>query len=293
MVLRSVRPKVPPEPVEGPVEGRRANFPVLPALPGEESEGRPFARLLHVDDELRLERWLDWLSNDTPPAPASLDSEEVRLALMLFAALGHVGSPVHELQEKLRQLWAHEPLRDELRQLFRILRDRLRRRTIPLKAVAGTPLQVHATYSLDQIAAGLGDVRNGKIFRPREGVLYLPKLKCDVFFVTLEKSEKHDSPTTLYRDYPISARSFHWESQSGTTESSPTGQRYIRHASQGGTVLLFVRERRHDERGETMPYLFLGPATYERHEVKPMQIAWELEEPMPADFYQVVKLAAG
>ena len=50
------------------VEGRRANFPVLPALPGEEREGRPFARLLHVDDELRLERWLDWLSNDTPAA---------------------------------------------------------------------------------------------------------------------------------------------------------------------------------------------------------------------------------
>ena len=37
---------------------------------------------------------------------------------------------------------------------------------------------------------------------------------------------------------------FHWESQSTTTASSPTGQRYIHHAIRGSRVLLFVREQR-------------------------------------------------
>ena len=39
----------------------------------------------------------------------------------------------------------------------------------------------------------------------------------DAFFVTLKKSEADYSPTTMYRDYPISPTLFHWESQSTTS----------------------------------------------------------------------------
>jgi hypothetical protein len=49
------------------------------------------------------------------------------------------------------------------------------------------------------------------------------------FFVTLQKTEKDYSPTTMYEDYLISSEQFHWQSQSGTSAESPTGQRYIRH----------------------------------------------------------------
>ena len=40
--------------------------------------------------------------------------------------------------------------------------------------------------------------------------------QCDVFFITLKKSERLFSPTTRYNDYAISPGEFHWESQSLT-----------------------------------------------------------------------------
>ena len=52
--------------------------------------------------------------------------------------------------------------------------------------------------------------------------------------MTLEKSEREYSPSTLYKDYAISPALFHWESQSTTTEPSKTGQRYIHHRNRGG-----------------------------------------------------------
>lgn len=51
--------------------------------------------------------------------------------------------------------------------------------------------------------------------------------QCDVFFITLKKSERLFSPTTRYNDYAISPWEFHWESQSLTREASLIGQRYI------------------------------------------------------------------
>ena len=35
----------------------------------------------------------------------------------------------------------------------------------------------------------------------REGVKYLPEINTDIFLVTLNKSEKQYSPTTMYLDY--------------------------------------------------------------------------------------------
>lgn len=112
--------------------------------------------------------------------------------------------------------------------------------------------------------------------------------------MTLEKDAKEFTPTTLYDDYPVSPTRFHWESQSVTRADSDTGRRYQEHARRDWRVLLFVRHRRSDDRGLTSPYLFQGPAHYIQHESeKPMRILWELERPMPLDFYREVKLAAG
>jgi hypothetical protein len=66
----------------------------------------------------------------------------------------------------------------------------------------------------------------------------------DLLFITLRKSEALFSPSTRYRDLALGPALFHWESQSTTTAASPTGQRYIHHASRGSRVLLFVREQR-------------------------------------------------
>jgi hypothetical protein len=153
------------------------------------------------------------------------------------------------------------------------------------------PLRVHARYQREEILAALdyaSETRRPNSFR--EGVLYEPKLNVDAFFVTLNKSEADYSPTTMYRDYPISPTLFHWESQSTTSVESKTGQRYLDGSS---SVLLFVRERQQDEFG-TRPYLFVGPATYAGHESsKPIAITWKLEHPLPIEFFNSATVAAG
>src|SRR5271157_3588572 len=78
----------------------------------------------------------------------------------------------------------------------------------------------------------------------REGVLHLPDLRADIFFVTLQKTEKDYSPTTKYQDYAINERLFHWQSQSTTSAESTIGRRYVEHAERGYTVLLFGREHK-------------------------------------------------
>ncbi len=59
-------------------------------------------------------------------------------------------------------------------------------------------------------------------------------------------------------------------------------------------MLLFVRARKNDERGETVPYTLLGRAHYLGQQGgRPMRITWELETRMPAGIYQETKVAAG
>jgi hypothetical protein len=147
-------------------------------------------------------------------------------------------------------------------------------------------LSLHCTYSRDQIFAGLGHwtPHQSSVAGKREGVLFLREKNLDVFFITLNKSEKHFSPSTMYNDYAISETLFHWQSQSTTSVSSPTGQRYKHHENMGTKVLLFVRE--FNKIGNvSQPYVCLGTANYVSHEgSKPMSIVWRLHSEIPAWF---------
>ncbi|WP_281418839.1 DUF3427 domain-containing protein [Vallitalea pronyensis] len=106
-------------------------------------------------------------------------------------------------------------------------------------------------------------------------------------FITLNKSEKNFSESTMYEDYAISDRLFHWQSQSRTSDTSSTGQRYINQRNNDTTVLLFVREYK-SENGITSPYYFLGKANYVSHSgSKPINIVWELEEKIPVKIHKM------
>ena len=133
-------------------------------------------------------------------------------------------------------------------ELLSILADRQRQPTFGLARIDKDdvlPFQVHATYTRDEIAAGLRLVGDkGKLVRTQGGVLEAKGANADIFFVTLDKDPRHFTPTTLYNDYPISPTRFHWESQSTTSPESRTGQRYIHHSDAGDRIILFVRERR-------------------------------------------------
>ncbi len=155
------------------------------------------------------------------------------------------------------------------------------------------PLDLHCTYTRDQILTALDFLKPATV---REGVKWLSEQNLDVFFVTLNKSDKEYSPTTMYQDYSINETLFHWQSQSTTAETSLTGQRYIHHKERGSKVLLFVREFKTDRlSGGAAAYTYLGTANYVKHEgSKPMNITWKLDKPIPAKFLKKTnKLVVG
>lgn len=273
---------------------RLAGLPTPNSGPNEMRLGKAFGRLLHVDDPMRLDAWRVWLSKDTPPDLSPLDTTDGRLQLMLFAALGNRKRPLSDIGPALHDLWNEPAMRMELLALLDLLDERSRSAVLPFDNVHSVPLQVHGAYSLAEILAAFKIVTNGRIRELREGVLFDQVTLSDLLFVTLEKSEHDYSATTRYNDFPISPIEFHWESQSGIRPESATGQRYINHCQDGSTVLLFVREKKKDGRGETMPYQFLGPVSYLRHEgERPMRINWALSHSMPAELFQSAKVVAG
>jgi hypothetical protein len=177
-----------------------------------------------------------------------------------------------------------------MHELLAVLESEASHLTSPL---ADLPLSVHASHSLVEVFAAIGRITPGRFYQHREGVYYDKTTNTDLFFVTLEKSDRDYSPSTLYKDYAISPSQFHWESQSLTSEDSPTGQRYIHHRERGSGVLLFVRQRK-KENGRTVPYTLLGAADYVSHQrERPIQFVWQLRQPMPADFFRQAKVAAG
>lgn len=145
-------------------------------------------------------------------------------------------------------------------------------------------LDLHCTYTRDQILAALGFYKSDNMPPMREGVKRFEEKKLDVFFITLNKSDKDYSPSTLYQDYVINDVLFHWQSQSTTPADSPTGQRYIHHKETGNRIILFVRQRKADKAG-TMSYTYLGLADYVHHTgSRPMSVTWRLHSPISAGF---------
>lgn len=154
-----------------------------------------------------------------------------------------------------------------------------------------SPLDLHCTYTRDQILVSMDYMKPTTV---REGVIFLSEKNLDIFFITLNKSDKDYSPTTMYDDYSINETLFHWQSQSTTSAESKTGKRYINHKKEGSKVLLFVREYKNDIAG-TAPYTFLGLADYVTHEgSRPMSITWKLKKPIPSKFLKKTnKLVVG
>jgi hypothetical protein len=215
----------------------------------------------------------------------------------LFVLLGFAKRPLSDLNVAWRALWGAPALRTELVDLLEVLAQRTRWLRKPLEGrLATLPFELHAHYSVLEALAALGEVNaSGAIPAIREGTYFSKPHRLELLFVTLEKAEQDYTPTTLYDDYPISPSRFHWQSQSRAHEETIAGRRYLAASpSAPEQVLLLIRERQKDDRGETMTYVNLGPVTYRSHTGRrPMSIEWELVHPMPMWLFQQTKRAAG
>ena len=247
--------------------------------------------LAHVDNRRRWGAYQSILDGTIDLASPA----EKRLAEMLFFSLFPNGGGFDSTAAGLGVL-QNEAVTDEMRQVVDIAFDTARRSTYELGSLvpplAEVPLEVHASYAREEILAALDFASLRRTpSTMREGVAWCEAANSDAFLITLKKSDRDYSPTTMYRDFALSPELFHWESQSTTSSASPTGQRYIHHRERGSHILLFVREAKSNALG-TSPYVFLGPADYVSHEGdRPMAITWRLHRPMPTEVYQASTVA--
>jgi len=253
---------------------------------------RSFGRMLHIDDLERLSGYRDVLQDNEPPRMPASRTRRFRLLAMLHVALWGSTLNINAMEEGFQALWSDPSRRDELRQVLAILGESAGHVTEPLAEGGANPVHVHGHYSLYEALAAFGDFNPGAF---RQGVRWLPDEQADLFFVTLRKSEHHYSATTMYKDRAVTPRLFHWESQSTTTERSPTGQRYINHSRGDSTVHLFVRESKQaDGNLGAPPYLYAGTCAYVKHErERPMEFLWRLDHDLPPGIFQAARAVAG
>jgi len=174
--------------------------------------------------------------------------------------------------------------RNELAEMLQVIGETLPPSRPPV--AEDLPFTLHADYTRDEIVGPFRD-NPGSM---RQGTFYVEALGLDIHIFTLAKSDRDFSPTTRYQDYFEAPNRIHWESQSTTTQSSPTGQRLINGT---GRHLFFARESRSDEDG-TSAFMCLGFAKPIHHQgEKPITLIWKLEHPVPDHVYVRFQAAAG
>lgn len=259
-------------------------IPVAQKGPYEDTLRKSLGRLLHINDPVRIATYRKWICADSSPIFADLEVSQQRLLRMLVVSVcDQVLSKTDSLEEGVQLLWQHPQVLMELFDILEVLQERIDHVHEAIEGAPSLPLRLHGKYSRLEILSGFGDGTSAKTPTWREGVKWLEAEKTDVFVFTLNKTTERFSPTTMYRDYAISPSLIHWESQSGTSADSPTGQRYQQHMERGSKVMLFARESSDDR-----AFWFLGPASYVSHESeRPMGVRWRLANKLPGDLYEM------
>jgi hypothetical protein len=255
--------------------------------PIEDTLTKAFARLSVIDSR----RWISFLLDILPKLSnvnlKTLTPVEQRMLQMFYITVWGKAAEFWDNEEVLSNLQAlssSPTLIGELISLLQYQYERIDFIDEPVNLGFDCPLDLHCTYTRDQLLVAMDFMKPATV---REGVKWLPEKQLDVFFVTLNKSDKDYSPTTMYNDYSINETLFHWQSQSTTNATGNVGQRYINHKKRGSKVLLFVREFKSDRiiPNGVGAYTFLGTANYVTHSgSRPMNITWKLDRPIPAKY---------
>jgi len=211
-----------------------------------------------------------------------LSEIEQSMALMLHYDVWQSAGGFKSLEDSIKQIGTNKVLVGEIIELMEILIDNIDFKEVEVDLPYLQPLKLHARYTRDQILAAFGFSSFEKKSSNREGVADNSELNTELLFINLVKSEEDFSPTTMYDDYAVNERLFHWQSQNSAGPDTTKGKSYITHKNIGKKILLFVREKANDEFGNILGYVFIGEGSINSYYgSKPMSIEWELKEPMP------------
>ncbi len=202
---------------------------------------------------------------------------------------------MRNLKESLSAIRRDELLRNECVDVIDNILDKLEVYEMPLDLGFPIAIKLHSRYTRDEILAAFGENSFSKKSSSREGSVEIKSLNCELLFVTLQKTEKKFSPTTLYHDYAINDVLFHWQTQNSARPEKGKGLSYIEQSKNGKKIVLFVREQSEDEYGRAMGFINLGLVNFDSYYgSQPMSITWRLEHPLPPVLWKdSVKLGVG
>lgn len=222
------------------------------------------------------------------------DHEKLMLTMLHYDFWQSPGG-ADNLAVSIARIGRNEELVGEITELLELVIDRIAHIEMDVDLPFVQPLKVHSRYSREQILAAFGESTFERKSSNREGVVNLEAKNAELLLITLEKTEANYSPTTLYNDYAVSEKIFHWQSQNTARPETGKGLSYISQKQTGKSILLFVREKNNDEFNNTIAYVFLGLADYiDHYGAKPMSINWALQEPAPHYIWKdIAKMAVG
>ena len=216
---------------------------------------------------------------------------EERYALMLYYTF--YGEPVGKsgfasIYEALLKLTEYDLFCEEIVELCDYIMDNLEFKTMPIHDDY-LGLRLHGCYTSEEVFILLGKQTQDKTMSGfASGVLSIDEINTELFFVTLNKSDKDFSVSTMYNDYFISERKFHWQSQNKDSHNG-RGARFVEQKANGKRFLLFVRENKKDGFGNTSPFYCLGLIDYiSSHGDCPMNIEWSMQSPALPRFVKAV-----
>jgi len=208
--------------------------------------------------------------------------EENKMLLMLHYDVWYLAGGYEKLEESIKEIGKNPVLVKEIVEVMEILIDKIDFKELDIQLSYNQPLKLHSRYTRDQILAAFEISTFNKKSSNREGVAENKKLNTELLFVNLVKSEENFSPTTMYDDYAINEKLFHWQSQNAAGPETSKGMSYINHLKNKKRVLIFIRERAKDEFGNSMGFVFIGDGELKEYSgSKPMNVKWGLSEPIP------------
>ncbi|CAG0994661.1 Putative DNA repair helicase RadD [Methanosarcinales archaeon] len=227
--------------------------------------------------------------------PSKINENKKLMLVMLHYDFWQTAANFDSIEKSIEKIGDNKILTQEIIATLEFLIDRISHIELDIDLPYSQPLKLHSRYTREQILAAFGANTFQKQSSNREGVVNLESKNTELLLVTLEKTEENYSPTTMYNDYAVSEKIFHWQSQNSAKPETGKGLSYITHKENGKSILLFVREKNTDEFGNTMSYVFLGHVYYiEHYGSKPMSIKWGLQVPIPPYIWkETAKMAVG
>ena len=242
---------------------------------------KKFAGLLHINSKRLLDYWINYLEFDQMP---TTESERLMRNMLYYTFFKR--TPEKEgfagIDEGIKSVVQHDFVKDEMLQILKYKRKHIDFVARKNEYKFECPLEVHCNFNTRQIMAAYGYFNEEQAPEFREGVKHFADRKTDAFLINLNKSEKEFSPSTMYEDYAINENLFHWQTQSGLSDTSETARRYVEHKQEDHNISLFVREYKKTG-AYTSSYMYLGNADYVSHKGnKPISFVWKLHENIPA-----------